>query len=64
VEAVLDLLGRGRLLRRGVFLADGNALALSEPLIPLLEAVGARLPGEPVLGFLDLFTGLKKEASW
>jgi radical SAM superfamily enzyme YgiQ (UPF0313 family) len=64
VEAVLDLLGRGRLLRRGVFLADGNALALQEPLIPLLEVVRARFPGEPVLGFLDLFTGLKKEASW
>jgi len=64
VEAVLDLLGRGRLLRRGVFLGDGNALALSEPLLPLLEEVQRRFPGEPVLGFLDLFTGLKKEASW
>lgn len=64
VEAVLDLLGRGRLLRRGVFLADGNALALSETLLPLLEEVGRRFPGEPILGFLDLFTGVKKEASW
>ncbi|WP_117237311.1 radical SAM protein [Thermus sediminis] len=64
VEAVLDLLGRGRLLRRGVFLADGNALALSEPLTPLLEEVGRRFPREPVLGFLDLFAGVRKEASW
>ncbi len=62
--AVLSLLGQGRLLRRGVFLADGNALALAEPLLPLLEEVGRAFPGEPVLGFLDLFTGLKKEASW
>lgn len=64
IQAVLSLLGRGRLLRRGVFLADGNALALAEPLLPLLEEVGRAFPGEPVLGFLDLFTGLKKEASW
>ena len=64
VEAVLDLLGRGRLLRRGVFLGDGNALALQEPLLPLLEEVGRRFPGEPILGFLDLFTGVKKEAPW
>ncbi|GLV47764.1 amino acid ABC transporter substrate-binding protein [Thermus sp. LT1-2-5] len=64
VERVRALLGKGVLLRRGVFLADGNALALSEPLLPLLEIVGKAFPGEPVLGFLDLFTGLKKEASW
>ncbi|WP_018111493.1 radical SAM protein [Thermus igniterrae] len=64
VERVLALLGRGRLLRRGVFLADGNALALAEPLLPLLEAVGEAFPGEPVLGFLDLFTGLRRPASW
>lgn len=64
VERVRALLGRGRLLRRGVFLADGNALALTEPLLPLLEAVGEAFPGEPVLGFLDLFTGLKRSAAW
>ncbi|GAB5603569.1 radical SAM protein [Thermus sp. FJN-A] len=64
IQAVLALLGRGRLLRRGVFLADGNALALSEPLLPLLRAVSESFPKEPILGFLDLFTGLKKEASW
>ncbi|WP_135257716.1 radical SAM protein [Thermus caldilimi] len=64
VERVLELLGRGRLLRRGVFLGDGNALALGEPLLPLLEEVRLAFPGEPILGFLDLFTGLKKEAAW
>ncbi|AEV15742.1 hypothetical protein TCCBUS3UF1_6940 [Thermus sp. CCB_US3_UF1] len=64
LERVLALLGRGRLLRRGVFLADGNALSLGEPLLPLLEAVGRAFPGEAVQGFLDLFTGLRKEASW
>ncbi|WP_038055852.1 radical SAM protein [Thermus amyloliquefaciens] len=64
VERVLELLGRGRLLRRGVFLGDGNALALGEPLLPLMETVQRTFPGEPVLGFLDLFTGMKKEVSW
>lgn len=64
VERVLELLGRGRLLRRGVFLGDGNALALGEPLLPLLEEVRRAFPGEPILGFLDLFTGLRKEATW
>ncbi len=64
VERVLELLGRGRLLRRGVFLGDGNALALGEPLLPLLEEVRQTFPGEPILGFLDLFTGLKKKVSW
>ncbi|WP_114311961.1 radical SAM protein [Thermus caldifontis] len=64
VERVLELLGKGRLLRKGVFLGDGNALALGEPLLPLLEEVRRTFPGEPILGFLDLFTGLKKEVSW
>ncbi|GAA6759760.1 radical SAM protein [Thermus oshimai] len=64
LEAVLRLLGRGRALRRGVFLADGNALALSEPLLPLMEEVKRRFPGEEVYGFLDLWTGLKKDPRW
>ncbi|GGM96834.1 amino acid ABC transporter substrate-binding protein [Thermus composti] len=64
VERVRELLGKGLLLRRGVFLADGNALALGAPLIPLLEVAGKAFPGEPILGFLDLFSGAKKEASW
>ncbi|WP_243090644.1 radical SAM protein [Thermus neutrinimicus] len=63
-ERVLELLGRGRLLRRGVFLGDGNALALGEPLLSLLEEARRAFPGEPILGFLDLFTGLKKEVAW
>ncbi|MGM8837496.1 MULTISPECIES: radical SAM protein [Thermus] len=64
IARVKALLGEGLSLRRGVFLADGNALALGEPLLPLLEAAGRAFLGEPILGFLDLFTGLKKEASW
>ncbi|GAA5335613.1 radical SAM protein [Thermus hydrothermalis] len=64
IARVKALLGEGLRLRRGVFLADGNALALKDPLLPLLEAAGRAFPGEPILGFLDLFTGIKKEASW
>ncbi|WP_243029112.1 radical SAM protein [Thermus albus] len=64
VERVLELLGKGRLLRKGVFLGDGNALALGEPLLPLLEEVRRVFPQEAILGFLDLFTGIRKEPSW
>lgn len=59
IEAVLALLGRGLALRRGVFLGDGNALALGEPLLPLLEAAWKAFRQE-VAGFLDLYTGVKK----
>ncbi len=61
LEAVLELLGRGLALRRGVFLGDGNALVLGEGVAPYLEAVGKVLPGWPVAGFLDLWTGLKRD---
>ena len=73
IQAVLALLGRGRLLRRGVFLADGNALALSEPLLPLLELVDSveeadfvlvntcAVRGKPVEKVRSLLGQLRKE---
>ncbi|MGQ9691896.1 MAG: radical SAM protein [Thermaceae bacterium] len=63
IARVKDLLGRGLLLRRGVFLGDGNALALGEALVPLLEAAWAAFRME-VAGFLDLYTGVKKAPSF
>ncbi|QZA32077.1 radical SAM protein [Hydrogenibacillus sp. N12] len=64
VEAVRSLLGRGLRLRRGVFFADGNALALGEAIFPLLDIAAAAFPGRPVAAFLDLWSGLKKTSNW
>ncbi|WP_293172375.1 radical SAM protein [Oceanithermus sp.] len=65
-EAVRDFLGRQLLLRRGVFLADGNALALSRSrLLPIFEAVREVFPGRPVFGFVDLYSGERHDpADW
>ncbi|KGQ21680.2 amino acid ABC transporter substrate-binding protein [Thermus filiformis] len=63
LDRVRALLGRGVSLRRGVFLGDGNALALGERLIPLLEAAQKVFPQE-VAAFLDVYTGVRKEASF
>jgi hypothetical protein len=63
LDRVRALLGRGVSLRRGVFLGDGNALALGERLIPLLEAAQKAFPQE-VAAFLDVYTGVRKEASF
>ena len=63
VEGVKDLLGAGIRLRRGVFLADGNALALSlqrlEPLVGIAREV---FPDRPLFGFVDLFSGERRPA--
>jgi radical SAM superfamily enzyme YgiQ (UPF0313 family) len=63
VEGVKDLLGEGIKLRRGVFLADGNALALSlkrlEPLVGIAREV---FPDRPLFGFVDLFSGERRPA--
>ncbi len=66
VAGVKGLLGRGDLLRRRIFLADGDALVLSNArLLPLLEEARAAFPGRPVSGFVDVFAGLGKEpAEW
>jgi len=61
VEDVKAFLGKGALMRKGVFLADGNALALSQSrLEPLLEIVRQAFPGEAVYSFVDLYTGERR----
>ncbi|XOB99184.1 radical SAM protein [Deinococcota bacterium DY0809b] len=64
--AVRDFLGRQLLLRRGVFLADGNALALSRArLLPIFEAVREVFPGRRIYGFVDLYSGERHDpADW
>jgi radical SAM superfamily enzyme YgiQ (UPF0313 family) len=66
VDAVRALLGRAAAGRRSVFLADGNALVLSnERLRPIVERAGAVFPGRPLAGFVDVFSGERKpEAAW
>lgn len=57
-RAVRDFLGRGVLMRKGIFLADGNALALSQNrLEPLFETVREVFPGREIFSFVDLYTG-------
>jgi radical SAM superfamily enzyme YgiQ (UPF0313 family) len=61
VAGVKELLGRGLQLRRGIFLADGNALALSNRrLMPLLEIATRELPGRKLYGFIDLYSGERR----
>lgn len=63
VAAVRELLGQSAAARRSVFLADGNALVLSnERLHPLLDAARAAFPGRPFAGFVDVFGGERKSA--
>lgn len=62
--AVRALLGRQWPYRQGLFLGDGNALALSlERLEPLVRAAHRVFPGQDLYGFVDLYTGQKSEAS-
>lgn len=65
-QAVRRFLGRQLLLRRGVFLADGNALALSRArLLPIFEVVRRVFPGRKVYGFVDLYSGERHDrADW
>lgn len=63
VGAVRDLLGRAAAGRPGIFLADGNALVLSnDRLRPVFDAATAAFPGRPVAGFVDVFSGERKTA--
>ncbi|WP_457631755.1 radical SAM protein [Oceanithermus sp.] len=64
--AVREFLGRQLLLRKGVFLADGNALALSRSrLLPIFEAVREVFPGREIFSFVDLYTGERHDpADW
>jgi hypothetical protein len=60
-EAVEELLGRAAHGRRSVFLADGNALVLSNArLRPVFEVARAAFPGLPLAGFVDVFSGERK----
>lgn len=62
-EKVRQLLGEGLRLRRGIFLGDGNALALSnERLDPLLEVAREVFPGRDLFGFVDLYSGDRRTA--
>jgi radical SAM superfamily enzyme YgiQ (UPF0313 family) len=61
-EGVRRLLGRDLLRRRGVFLGDGNALALSRRrLLPIFQVAREVFPGQSIYGFLDVYTGSKHD---
>ena len=63
LKAVRDLLGAGLRLRHGVFLADGNALALSRTrLKPMLEAVREAFPHQPISSFIDVYSGERHDS--
>jgi hypothetical protein len=61
IGAVRALLGRAAAGRRSIFLADGNALVLSNArLRPILAASREAFPGRPIVGFVDVFGGERK----
>lgn len=61
LEAIQTLLGEAAPLRQSLFVADGNALMLSNhKLLPLLEMAKAAFPGRELYGFLDVYTGSRK----
>ncbi len=61
LSAVQALLGRAAASRRSVFLADGNALVLSNArLRPLIGAAREAFPDRPLAGFVDVFSGERK----
>ena len=60
-EGVRHLLGRDADARRGVFLADGNALVLANArLQPIFAIASAAFPDQPLAGFVDVFSGERK----
>lgn len=60
-RAVQAFFGKGAWMRKGIFFADGNALALSKNrLEPLFRLAGETFPGEPIYSFIDLYTGERK----
>ena len=64
VAAVKDLLGEGLRLRRGIFVADGNALALANRrLDPLLDQAVEAFPAQELFGFVDLYSGERRSAA-
>jgi len=63
ILAVRDYLGESLLLRRGIFLADANALVVpQQQLVALLQALKDTGEEQPLFAFLDGFSGRKKSA--
>ena len=63
-EGVRAFLGKGALMRKGLFLADGNALALAQRRIePLLAIAREIFPGHALYSFIDLYTGERRSAA-
>lgn len=61
VQGVRAFLGKGALMRKGIFLADGNALALSQRrLEPLFRIAREAFPGHAVYSFIDVYTGERR----
>lgn len=64
ILAVRDYLGESLLLRRGIFLADANALVVPQPqLVTLLQVLRDTGERRPLFAFLDGFSGRKKSAA-
>lgn len=64
IDAVKQFFGRGILMRKSVFLADGNALALSQRrLLPMMELTRSAFPKLPIYSFIDVYTGERKTVS-
>lgn len=64
LAAVRSLLGEGMRLRQGVFLGDGNALALANRrLAPLLDQAVEAFPNHELFGFVDLYAGERRTAA-
>lgn len=58
IQGVLRFLGEGIRLRNGIFLGDGNALALKpRRLVAYIDLIKKYLPQHPLYGFVDVFSG-------
>lgn len=61
VEGVKSFFGRGASMRKSLFLADGNALALSQQrIVPMMEVAAQAFPNLPIYSFIDLYTGERR----
>lgn len=61
-ERVRELLGAAWRYRRGIFLADGNALSLSlDRLEPLVHIARQTFPDHQFYGFIDVYSGQRGE---
>jgi radical SAM superfamily enzyme YgiQ (UPF0313 family) len=62
--AVRSLLGRGAGMRRSIFLASGNALVMANRRLRSVFHIARELfPGRDLNGFVDVFSGERKEMS-